>query len=431
MHQNFRILNIPRFPDIASFLSPTAGFALVYGIGCRYPTELPGRITVSELAGLLILPIFFITGKFSSIPSASKRKAFIACSVVTLWAAYQTAIDLFLGTDTTAIYRGVGTQIFALANLLAYLCLFHWRPHIPIAFLIGYSVGGFLFARMESISGALLENEYWDLMVVSWSSPLLIASILYFRNTRPIFPLVACTIYACLSFVFGARSHGAVVAGAVAFTSILLYGPIPRKQLSKKRLTKLVTYAVFVFLLLYPAYIESAKRGLITPKAKQQVLAVRNPYNPLEIISVGRYGVNIGYRIFVNNPVIGIGRVGSEEQFHQSTSGYRKDHIHSVLFEAAASGGIIGLASVLYLIYLSWTSISITGNSRVWAFFFCSIFCVLSISWGLVMSPLVSMRSSWPLFFSLQIWASMTVIPLSRDRAFPFEDDTLSHTQHA
>ncbi|MEM9646368.1 MAG: hypothetical protein AAF989_15360, partial [Planctomycetota bacterium] len=144
--------------------------------------------------------------------------------------------------------------------------------------------------------------------------------------------------------------------------------------------------------------------GWITEKAKRQTNAVANPYNPLEVLSVGRFGLNIGLDIFMENPVTGIGRSGSDTQFYRTSRGVYRDHIHSALFEAAASGGVVCFALLCGLIYLTIQYFPVLRDERQWAVAFVGAFCVFEILWSIVMSPLVSMRFICPFFFTIQLW---------------------------
>lgn len=198
----------------------------------------------------------------------------------------------------------------------------------------------------------------------------------------------------------GARSSGLIPFFAGVIAVIIL-------KSKDIRLERIKGYILVGLLLLYGAYsliyVPNVMNGNITGGNSQQLKATNNPYNPINLLMVGRTDAIVPFIAFADKPFTGWGyrtkdpngkyhrilaKIGNKEQPDDHGNNL-ETYIpgHSVWGYYSCSYGIIVFIALFLLLYRTWKfvylSLLIHDN-----YLLCRLFYVLSVTWNFLFSPI-------------------------------------------
>lgn len=198
----------------------------------------------------------------------------------------------------------------------------------------------------------------------------------------------------------GARSGGLTLFIAGGIYIYISNNKIRIPQLKKR----LLTIFTCILLLYECVYVPMVMTGNIKAGNTEQLLKSSNPYNPIEILKMGRTDSLIPFYAFMDSPLVGWGymatdvdhkyakmlfnmRGGDDKHYEKIINHYKNIPGHSVLFYFACAFGIGALICIFLLWYKSakYTFYSLMCNDRYQLY---RIFCLMNITWHLLFSPL-------------------------------------------
>ena len=208
---------------------------------------------------------------------------------------------------------------------------------------------------------------------------------------------------------FDARS-----AAATLFLAAVVMFSVARGF--RPKFTHLATFAILsagIGYGVYSCYVYLVINADFGGLQAQQVAAANNPYNPFELLTLGRSDVAVGLAASFERPFLGYGSWAEDqtgeykamqsaitERFGYSGDGRNYIPAHSVLFGAWLWAGILGLVGMalvgLTMMRLFIRSLGV-GSPFVPAL--CIYF--LDAVWAFFFSPLAHIRNSFPFVIAL------------------------------
>src|SRR5690606_18392641 len=185
---------------------------------------------------------------------------------------------------------------------------------------------------------------------------LLISVFLPKKNIVLLFFLVGLAF-----IILGARSSGLIIVITALITFIILFG---RSKINKTGILIISFITIFLSYGLYILYVNRVLEGSITSGNSAQLKEASNPYNPINLLVMGRTETFVGWVAFMDEPWFGHGAWAKDATgkyrmliFKIRDTDYREIDLdvipaHSVLIGTGMQNGIFALFfMVCILIY--------------------------------------------------------------------------------
>lgn len=155
------------------------------------------------------------------------------------------------------------------------------------------------------------------------------------RKVRLLLALASLPMLVNLYFTFTRSSWLGLVAGIVVIGALR----------TRKVLITLLLVVAAVVVFSPPAILQG------------RILAIFDPGHPYNVTRVNMW--KVGWKIFLDHPVLGIGDVGTETVWAQySDPGWKVEgHLHNNIVQWTVTIGLVGLAAVLALFVRAWTAV--------------------------------------------------------------------------
>lgn len=239
----------------------------------------------------------------------------------------------------------------------------------------------------------------------------LAVSVIYKSRNFPIlFSLLGVTF-----IILGARSSGgmALFAGMVAYLMEHKH-LIPNKN-ALAIASVLLLMAVYGF---YVYYVNKVLAGEITSGNSQQLLTCKNPYNPLELLMMGRREVWVGWQAFMDRFWFGHGAWAYDTTGHyqrlmyaltDNLSALTKDRIsyhflvpsHSVIVGSGMMNGVFAFLLVIYIIFFFFKKGLLVLGSCDRKYLLVLAYYEYNMLWNSWFSPQSHFRSTIPIAFAI------------------------------
>jgi O-antigen ligase len=192
-----------------------------------------------------------------------------------------------------------------------------------------------------------------------------------------------------------------------------------------------VLLAGVLFALAFTTYVVTGQRGWLGDKPREQLAALRQPYNPMHVALLARSEAAAAVRAIVDKPILGHGSWARnpgyqawQEDFLESltkpgveitvanreSEKYGLFNGHSHLLQAWAYGGIVGAAFWVFQLYV-FARLGLYFIARPWT----PALPIVAIGiwlayWNILFSPMAWGRTTWPalLAFLLILYATST-----------------------
>lgn len=386
-----------------------AGFTLVgclafaLGVGSRYTFTLFALFRGDELPCVFIAAYYLLDRRNPSTDQHRTKQLTPVVSVLAMWLIAQLVSDVVNAVPYRAALQGLGGILLLISSLVAYWYFFTRNRGAILFYFIGATLGGLLFNPHVDATAALLRSEFWDLRVAIWGGPLLCATVVVLNRRAPYLAALGMVAYGAAAIAYGARAHGvcAVLAGIAAIS--LKRRPLaPSVNLTGTAL-RYAPYAFLVLVAVFLAYVSAGLAGFITPKAKDELSRLQNPYNPIDVITASRSTVGNGFRALMARPILGYGSKGDTFSAMRRDLNLAVDDynlIHSCLMEAAANCGIIGAVTWLALLIFVVRGIEVAATNQ-YSVHSLVLFIGLNAIWAMLFSPLASARLFLPPSFAI------------------------------
>ena len=309
----------------------------------------------------------------------------------------------FAKTDGFTQIKGLLVTISGLMHFLFYYFVFSRdKTLIKWAFL-GSFISGFIFVSSLAVRAG---DEYglWKFHTYPHIVQGCVLTYLWFnskKRTLYLFSLLLVLV-GFLGLFTGSRSAGLIPLISGLFSLII----ISRKNIiSPKQIIKYITISLVVLYAAYALiYVPNVLNGKIEGGNTLQLKRVENPYNPLNLLMIGRTDAVIPFIAFMDKPLTGWGymtddpnkkyykmlRKISKRDDRNRTMYMRSLKFipgHSVLGYYACSYGIFVFIALSLMLFKSWKYV-------LWSVVVCDeyllyrLYGVVSLTWHFIFSPM-------------------------------------------
>lgn len=314
----------------------------------------------------------------------------------------------FAKTDDITQIKGLLVTISGLIHFLFYYFVFYRDKSLIKWAVLGLFISGFIFINsLAEIAG----DDYgmWKFHIYPHIVRGCVLVYLWFGGKKLIlnFSPLLLMLVGILGLFTGARSAGLVpfASGLFAFIIISQKNRIYPKQI--------IRYVTIALTLLYAAYaliyVPNVLNGKIEGGNTLQLKRTDNPYNPLNLLLVGRTDAIIPFIAFTDKPLTGWGymtkdpdrkyhhmlsKLANKEERNKSRSFRDKQYIpgHSVIGYYACSYGVIVLIALSLILFKSWKYVVLSIVIRD-KYMLYRLYGIMSVSWNFLFSPMAHFKS--------------------------------------
>lgn len=385
-------------------------FLFEIGFGLKY--NIVGEISISELFLLFYVPL--ILHKINWTKANIIRKITI---IYCLLLFSQVVSEFFESNGLASSLKGIAITIVSYFHFIFLLYYLTKDKRIIFILIISQIASRFFWGSTfeEQSAENVLQGEGATFLKF-YLAPLitlisLSLSILYYKkNFSMIFIVLG------LSFVvLGARSIGLMVFT----TGIISY--FVKKRYIFRRKCKIISISLIIIAIsycLYVLYVNQVLSGKIQSGNSIQLLMCNNPYNPFELLLMGRREVWVGWQAFMDKFLLGHGAwpydsTGYYQRLMYEIGGnidrLTKDRIsyhflipsHSVIVGAGMMNGIFAFIFTLNIIvYFFRTGIK-TIRICDRKYLLVLIYYIIDMTWNSLFSPQSHFRQTLPIAFSI------------------------------
>ncbi len=315
--------------------------------------------------------------------------------------------------------RGLASVLFALISTIFLTGHMRRSAYAPHIFLVGTALSSVIFFVGELDLSAQLENtNYFKVRFVPILVPIVAVGATIFWGTNRILSATLFFVTGAIFFAFDARSMGAVLVLASGLLAVQIIGFRP-KFVQIFIIAVIGTGAAYAG---YVYYVDAVLNHGFGGTNAQQLARLDNPYNPFELLLVGRPELRVTAAAVSDNPIVGHGSWAKDKtgeywwllltstgtEYRDLSFDYEKGMIpaHSVILTAWLWAGIGGLLGIL-IVY--WTVLRIFLNTFWINSKLAPVLCLyfLDISWAFCFSPFGHIRTSFPFVIAIFITAAL------------------------
>ncbi len=377
---------------------------ILFEVGFGITINLVGTISLSELISF-IYTIFYIKSS-NLLKNNDFKKIFL---LYVLLIISQILSEILVGNNINNSLKGISIPIISFCHTFILLQILNRSPKLIIWLLTGIIIRIVIFPSAvegnttEALSGedaAFLKFVIAPILI----NLLLIYSILKNRTKNYILFIGLGTMLITL----GARSSG-VITFLTGLITLFLKN---RKYIS---LTKLRLYIIFIGIIGYSAYClytNMVITGKINSGNSAQLKQVENPYNPINLLMMGRTETFVGAMAFLEKPFTGWGAWPTDPnaKYHIMAAELTDKNIilnslhyfipsHSILIGTGMQNGIIALLLTFYILifYIQKGLFCIRNKNR---YKIVTTLFMIMIIWHMLFSPITQLRLILPLYMS-------------------------------
>ncbi|TIM40999.1 MAG: hypothetical protein E5Y55_25795 [Mesorhizobium sp.] len=333
-----------------------------FALGWSFTVELPGvgKLYAAELISGLTFLFMRPLRLFDRYPILLKVIAAYVVIIVSL-----TISDFYNATPFNDAVRGAANVLFAIASLIFLVGVFDKGPSAVFTLLLVFFISKLLFGEAQyadtfsdlefSLSSVEVNRNYFKVRYVPFITPLAMLAgcfvAIFSRQLCGVLFIAVAMVY----FYFDARAAGLVFAVA-AMAVTVKFRPSYRKTLAAIVVSLPILYGAYVI------YVNYALDNLSAGNMAMQMEQMNNPYNPFELLLIGRSEWRIFGTAVADSPVFGFGSWARDPdgkyyllRLQNANLGAEKVilngliPVHSVLGAAWIWAGLLGFLAAVYL----------------------------------------------------------------------------------
>lgn len=390
-------------------------FEVCFGI----KINLIGVISPSEFF-LIISSIYYLkrVKPFKNRDLALLTRLYIGLIIV------QIITETIINNSFNNAAKGIAVNIVSYLHVIFLYYYFCKNRKLLIYAAIGYIIKIFLFNTIDETSVDPSETafigylKFYLVPIITYS--LIIISCIYRKSNLS---FLICFVGLVL-IVLGARSGG----GILFVSGFINYLISIKNRLNTKNLKVFGLVSCLILYGGYCFYVQKVLDGEINSGNSEQLLKAKNPYNPINLLMVGRQEVFVGYIAFTDKPLTGWGAWAKDPnmKYHMissiiSNSVYNEANIlydeipsHSVIIGSAMMNGVFALLFMLSIfIYTIKKTIYIFGKQDIYMPAITILF--IDFIWHMCFSPQSAFRYIIPIDIAF-ILCSYHIILLKRKK---------------
>lgn len=386
----------------------------LYGAGWSFAIPLMGQLFVAEAVALATLPFFspfFVISRFRNLRIILCGYCFLLCGLV--------VSDLANGTEAINSLRGWANIAFAIINTLFMLSALRVNLRSFHFYLLGMFLAMLVFGSASyaqrqgyvELSIELIFNNLnmFKVRFIPFLIPLLTLVAIYLYRWRTKSAAAIFGISAIVFFMLDARSSGLVLLMAA---TIFIIRDLPWR-FSLAQMATLGIVLAIIGQAVYTGYVIYSQRYNPFGHNASQLSRLKNPYNPFELIFIGRSEWLIAADAISEKPILGHGSWASDSEgtysylLAQKTGSvpiYRVKRAsrslipaHSTLVMAWLWGGFLGLIGILIISNVLFSLGSSVLRMRHGHYYLpAAVLLFCGMLWDLFFSPIQSLRLSFP-----------------------------------
>lgn len=391
---------------------------LLLEIGFGITFNIVGTISISELA-LIFTALWYIKkGFFIKYPVLKTITGLYVGLLVS-----QIIAEYMVGNVLNNALKGFAVTIVSYLHFMFLFSYFIKDRKLIIYALIGILAQSFIFgSEFEGNVDEVLEGE-GAVFLKFYLAPLIINIILlvsiYLRKRNV---SVLCIIIGVFFVVLGARSSGIsiLITGIISYFVLLAMDKINRK-----RIIGITLLVVILGYGLYAVYVNNVLNGKITAGNSLQLKQTTNPYNPINLLMMGRSEAFVGWIAFMDKPLFGHGAwaedIGGRYHILQaniSNTIYNVNALnvipaHSVIIGAGMQNGILAFIFMVS-IFVFFIKNGVKSINKKDPFLIIILYLIIFLVWNGLFSPVSHFRLTMPLGFAFLLASSINMKYINR-----------------
>lgn len=393
---------------------------LLFELGFGVKFNFIGVISISELFLMLFVPLFVL-------PKVKWRKANELRHLTLAYGLlffFQVFSEFVVGNDVSSSLKGLAITVVSYLHFM-FLCFYLSRQKSLILVLIVSQIIMKLFFGTDVAEQSvedMLQGEgatYLKFYVAPLAISIFLAvSVSVINKGLP----VMFSLLGLVLIFLGARSSG----GLALLTGLVAYMLEHRIfTFNKKVLVLSTVFLCAIAYSFYAYYVSRVLAGEITSGNSRQVFLCENPYNPLELLFVGRSETWVGWQAFMDKFWFGHGAwpydtTGRYQRMmlamHDELSTISRNQIsfhylipsHSVLIGSGMMNGIFAFLAMAYIVFYflrKGVSYFVKCENRYKLVLIYNVFNLFSIT---LFAPQSHFRQTMPVAFAIIFVLSMS-----------------------
>lgn len=394
---------------------------LLLCLGNQIQVNLIGQISISDIIIVICAILYVFANKGLGIFSKDKELLYVT-KLFALLVLVQIVTELIVGNSFNNSAKGIAVTVLTYLKFLFILGIL-LKNHKNILYLMTcllianivffrtndmFGFGKLDVSTEEMATGEGIAMAYFKFKIAPLLIQVLVLLSLYFRrvNFSVVFIIVGAV---CIAL--GARSDGGILFFA-GIASIALRSKI---KLSHR---KIVIYSLIATAFLYwsyTKYVDAIISGKISGgNSEMQLKKTDNPYNPINLIFLGRTETFVGAIAFLNSPWTGWGAWAKDPDMRYHIIQYFiKDDMkkynpkkisdqipsHSVIIGYGVSNGIFAMLLIIMILFFFLRRGAISLKSKS-IFVFLLLTIMFQLIWDSLFSPISTMRYNFAFDFA-------------------------------
>lgn len=379
-------------------------FLFFFELGFGFNFNIIGQISISEIFLLIYVPLIVL-------PRVKWEREKELCIITKAYAVlfcFQVLSEYIVGNSLSNALKGFAITVVSYFHFIFLVTLFLKQKSMISVLILSLILKSLILGTGIDIQilGSVVQGEaatYLKFYLAPFS--LLIGLYASIRLKYKNFPLLF-SAFGLMLIHLGARSSG----GAAFLSGLITYMMLHHYR---KKLYVAAFWTLIGCYLLYVYYVDGILSGEINSGNSWQVFLCKNPYNPIELLMVGRSEMWVGLQAFLDSFWFGHGAwaydsTGRYELMMQALHGVEKplsyDYFipsHSVLISSGMMNGIFAFLAMGYILFFfikrGWLALGC--NDRKYQLVLAYYWIVLI--WNALFSPQSHFRLSMPIAFAI------------------------------
>lgn len=384
---------------------------LLLEIGFGVTFNIVGTISISELALILTSFWYIKKGMFIQYPVLKTITGLYAGLLVS-----QVIAEYMVGNVLSNTLKGFAVTTVSYLHFMFLFRYFVKDRKLIIYAMLGILARSFIFGTtFEGNVDEVLEGQGVAFLKF-YLAPLIINIVLLisvFSKKKNI--SILCIAIGVLFVILGARSSGLSILLTGLFGYFVLFA---RGRFNRKKFIGTTLLVVLLGYGLYTVYVNAVLNGKITAGNSLQLKQAENPYNPINLLMMGRSEAFVGWMAFIDKPLFGHGAwaidTGGKYRILASklnNSIYNDGGLdiipaHSVIIGAGMQNGILAFVFMVS-IFIFFIKNGVKSINKKDPFLIIILSFIISLIWNGLFSPVSHFRLNMPLAFAFLLATSV------------------------
>jgi hypothetical protein len=384
-------------------------YSAIYALTSGVYISLVGRLMFSEVLSLVFVPFLSLKKIFKSYKGLG-----VVIKLLFGLLLSQMLSDFINGTEVEYFLKGWSTFIVAMFSIIFLVNYLSKDKKAVLYFLLFAFLAKLLLGSSDlGFSDLSRDDNFFKARVVGFLNPLIIfiSSLVLLKNKKKL-SINLLFLYAMVCVVLGARSNGLVFL----FSALLLYIKLFNLSFKKAQVIRLSLFVSVIFYISYVYYVDKVLNdGFGGVNAISQLNEASNPYNPFELLYLGRPENVVAFKAIMERPFLGQGSWAQDEGFKYAEMlaelfdkrvSYHRTAIpsHAIFLTAWLWSGVLGLIFVTSIFYYLFKAfIKQYKNSDLDFILLISTVTSINMLWHFLFSPYGHLRTTLPFFAAIII----------------------------